>query len=221
MLDFTIIQQFLCGFVVGLASSITVGPVAVMVIQRTLSNSRGSGLVSGIGVACADTSMAVIAFFCYSMLESLISQYTDILSIVGGTVVMIMGVYIFLHNPMSQIRRNRTGKSMLVQDFISIFSFTLTFFYVIIPYLLAFFSMFGSISGGEESSIAGSIMVIAGFFIGAVAWWMSLTMLLSIFRRKIKPRHMVIINRVAGVIVLLIGVYTLLSTLIKIILNGM
>ena len=56
------------GLVVGLASSITVGPVAVLCIQRTLSKSRRSGLMSGLGVACADTLLAIIAFFFYALL---------------------------------------------------------------------------------------------------------------------------------------------------------
>ena len=209
---------------VGLASSITVGPVAVMVIQRTLSKSRGSGMASGLGVACADTLMAVIAFFFYSMLESLIEQYTSVLRVAGGALVLIVGTYIFFHNPVSQLRRNRTGKSSFVQDFISIFTFTLANFVMIIPYLLAFFAMFGSMSGGEAaevSSAGSSVMVIIGFFAGAVGWWVALTMLISLFRRRFRPRHMVIINRVAGIVILMLGIYTVLSTFINIMPHGM
>lgn len=51
------------GICVGVAASITVGPVAVLCIQRTLSKSRRSGIVSGLGVACADTFMAMAALF--------------------------------------------------------------------------------------------------------------------------------------------------------------
>ena len=58
-----IIEVFLKGLCVGLASSITVGPVAVLCIQRTLSKDRRAGLVSGLGVACADMLMAIIDFF--------------------------------------------------------------------------------------------------------------------------------------------------------------
>ena len=57
-----IIDIFLRGLCVGLASSITVGPVAVLCIQRTLSKDRRSGLASGMGVASADMLMAIIAF---------------------------------------------------------------------------------------------------------------------------------------------------------------
>ena len=70
MIGLEIITLLLRGCAVGLAASITVGPVAVLCIQRTLSKSRHSGIVSGLGVACADTLMAIIAFFFYSMLQA-------------------------------------------------------------------------------------------------------------------------------------------------------
>ena len=96
---------------VGIAASITVGPVAVLCIQRTLSKSRRSGLVSGFGIACADTFMALIAYFFYSMLQSQIEQYNDLLRVVGGSFVVVVGVYILFQNPVPQIRKTRDGKN--------------------------------------------------------------------------------------------------------------
>ena len=108
-----IIEILLRGFCVGVAASITVGPVAVLCIQRTLSKSRRSGIVSGLGVAAADTLMAMIAYFCYSMLQAQIDQYNQLLRVVAGIFVVIVGVYIFFQNPVPQIRRNRAGKTSL------------------------------------------------------------------------------------------------------------
>lgn len=115
-----IIEILLRGFCVGVAASITVGPVAVLCIQRTLSKSRRSGIVSGLGVAAADTTMAMIAYFCYSMLQAQIDQYNQLLRVIAGIFVVIVGVYIFFQNPVPQIRRNRAGKTSLTQDFASI-----------------------------------------------------------------------------------------------------
>ncbi len=64
-MTFDIIEILFRGICVGVAASITVGPVAVLCIQRTLSKSRRSGIASGLGVACADTFMAMAAFFFY------------------------------------------------------------------------------------------------------------------------------------------------------------
>ena len=67
-MGFEFLDVMFRGICVGVAASITVGPVAVLCIQRTLSKSRRSGIVSGLGVACADTFMAMAALFFYSML---------------------------------------------------------------------------------------------------------------------------------------------------------
>ena len=104
------IEVLLRGVLVGIAASITVGPVAVLCIQRTLSKNRKSGIVSGLGVACADTFMAMFALFFYSLLQSSIEQYSTLLRVVAGILVVIFGVYIFSQNPVPQIRRNRAGK---------------------------------------------------------------------------------------------------------------
>ena len=81
---FEIVETLFRGICVGVAASITVGPVAVLCIQRTLSKSRRSGIVSGIGVACADTFMAMAALFFYSMLQTQIEQYNTLLRVIGG-----------------------------------------------------------------------------------------------------------------------------------------
>ena len=49
-----LLQILIGGFCVGLASSVTVGPVAVLCIQRTLSKGYLSGIFSGLGVAVAE-----------------------------------------------------------------------------------------------------------------------------------------------------------------------
>lgn len=211
-----LLESLLRGLCVGVAASITVGPVAVLCIQRTLSKNRRSGIASGLGVACADTLMAIVALFFYSILQSHIEQYNTLLRIVGGIFVVIVGVYIFAQNPVVQIRRNRAGKSTLRQDFASVFGITLANFIMVIPYLLAFFAVF-KISSGEmtESGVSGifrAFFVIVGFFTGSAAWWTLLAFVLNLFRRRFRPRHMLTINHLAGLIIGLLGIYTILST---------
>ena len=185
---FEIVETLFRGICVGVAASITVGPVAVLCIQRTLSKSRRSGIVSGIGVACADTFMAMAALFFYSMLQTQIEQYNTLLRVIGGIFVVIVGVFIFAQNPVPQIRRNRAGKTSLWQDFASIFGLTIANFIMVIPYILAFFAVF-KISGGDmaDHTFGGfmrSLFVIAGFFGGAVAWWTLLAFVINLFRRR-------------------------------------
>ncbi len=220
----TIVESFLRSLMVGVAASVTVGPVAVLCIQRTLSKSRESGLISGLGVACADTLMAVVAYFFYAMLQGPIELYNVLLRVVGGIFVVGVGVYIFVQNPVPQIRKNRNGKgSSGWQDFISVFGLTLANFIMVIPYILAFFAVF-KIAGGEQLegvwSLVKGVAVCSGFFLGSIAWWSGLAFLFNLFRAKFRPRHLVTINYIAGVIIGSLGAYTILSTVIQEYLNG-
>ncbi len=214
----TILEILLRGFAVGVAASITVGPVAVLCIQRTLSKTTKAGILSGLGVACADTLMAIIAYFFYAMMQAQIEKYSHILSLVGGIFVVIVGVYIFFQNPVPQIRRNRAGNTTLWKDFASMFGFTIANFVVVIPYILAFFAMFGvgtAAEGKDVASVLTGVFIILGFLAGASAWWTGLTSVISLFRRRFRPRHLLTINHVAGIIVGLLGIYTILSTFIS------
>ena len=251
-----IVEVLLSGMLVGLASSVTVGPVAVLCIQRTLSKGHLSGLFSGLGVACADTLMAILSFTVYALLKSSIDEYHTAIQICGGVFVVIVGIFIFFKNPVPQIRKNRTGRSNLWQDFASMFGFTLANFVVVIPYILAFFTMFNiDLSGDlvttttEVEIIADPVLdvarsahdevvqevvtttttttpsplspmfrnslVILGFLLGAVGWWGLLTFVINLFRRRFRPRHMLTINHVAGIVISTLGLYTLISVLIS------
>lgn len=217
---FKIIFDGLC---VGLASSVTVGPVAVLCIQRTLSKGHLSGLVSGMGIVCADTLMAILAFSVYNMIKGFVEANSAIIQSIGGIFVVIVGIFIFFKNPVPQIRKNKAGKSVLWQDFGSMFGFTLANFVVVIPYILAFFTMFEiglDFEGTGEMALHSvgalyNFLVLCGFFLGATLWWFSVTALISIFNKNFKPSHMNLINRIAGVVIMMLGIGTLLSVIIK------
>ncbi|MDE6623421.1 MAG: LysE family transporter [Alistipes sp.] len=215
-MGFEILEVLFRGLCVGVAASITVGPVAVLCIQRTLSKNRRSGIVSGLGVACADTFMAMAALFFYSILQAQIEQYSTLLRVVAGIFVVIIGVYIFSQNPVPQIRRNRAGKTSLWQDFASIFGLTIANFILVIPYILTFLAIF-KISGSDMAAggfggLLRAVFTIAGFLGGATAWWTLLAFVINLFRRRFRPRHMLTINHVAGLIIGILGIYTILST---------
>ncbi|MFI3280707.1 MAG: LysE family transporter [Rikenellaceae bacterium] len=218
-MNFAIIDIFTRAIIVGVAASITVGPVAILCIQRTLSKNRRSGIVSGLGVASADTFLAFISYIFYSILQSQILQYDSFLRVGGGLFVVVVGGYIFMQNPVMQIRRNRSGRNSLWKDFASIFGLTITNFIMVIPYILAFFAVFGipSFDSSSSSGMVTAVVVLSGFFLGSSLWWSALACLINLFRRKFRPRHLVIINRVAGSIIAMLGLSTILSTFIDLI----
>ncbi len=120
--------------------------------------------MSGLGIACADTMMAIFSFTVYALLKSQIDRYDTTIQICGGVFVIAVGIFIFFKNPVPQIRKNRAGRTNLWQDFGSMFGFTLANFVVVIPYILAFFTMFSidlNSSDGTAEADAAAITLLA------------------------------------------------------------
>ena len=218
------ISELCDGALVGLTASITVGPVAVLCIQRALTRSRISSFISGVGVVFADTLMAALSYFLYSLIFHKIEDYESILRVIGGIIVIIFGVFMFKRNVIKDIRKSRDKRNSLWHDFISVVGLTLSNFIGAMTYIFAFFAMFKVGIGkntneiiSDTSEIVNGVFIILGFIIGSFSWWTFLTMSLSFFRKKIRPRHFLIINRVGGSIIILLGIYTIISTFVEII----
>lgn len=214
------IELFIRGLGIGLMASILMGPIAVLCIQRTLSKNLKSGFASGAGIATADTIFAAIAFFSLSMVMTFLQTHINVIKLIGGLCILVVGVRIFISNPAVQIRRNRAGKADLWSDFISILLLTLANPVTILTFI-ALFATLGIKNEPSDQSWHGLIMIM-GVFIGATTWWFTLAFIVNIFRTRFKLRHILWMNRIAGGIIMLLGLLTILLIFINIpLLNGL
>lgn len=206
------------GFIVGLLASMPPGPVAVLCIQRTISKNQRSGFVSGIGAAAADTVYAMIAFFSLALVVEFIETNRITITIIAGLIVMGLGVKVMLSNPVIQIRRNRAGKTNLWQDFLTVFFVTIAN-PVYILLFITFFAAFGLSSSAV--TLPQSALVIAGVFLGCATWWFTLSILVNLFRKRFRPRHLLWINRISGLIIIAFGFFIILTAFFNFPLNKM
>lgn len=207
------VELFFRGILIGLAASIPLGPVGVLCIQRTISKNFRSGFISALGASTADAIFAGAAFFSLTFITVFIEGHYSLFEIIGGLCLILIGGNIFFSNPVVQIRRNRAGKSNLGQDFISVFLVTLSNFVFILVFV-TLFATFGISKEGGMTSGSGIIM-ITGVFSGCTAWWFLLIFSVNLFRRRIRPRHLLWINRISGALIALIGTLAILSAIIN------
>lgn len=202
---------FLRGLLVGLiVSMFSIGPIGVLCIQRTLSKGQRSGFVSGLGATIADTFYATIAFFALSVVQGFIEQNELWIKVVGGICVAAVGVYIFMQNPVVQIRRNRAGKGRnLGRDFISIFLFTIANPAISLIFV-GLFAMFGI---STDAGYVNGVAMLVGVLVGAAGWWFLFTLLLNIYHKRIRPRHLLWMNRIAGIVIMAFGAVTIISSI--------
>lgn len=195
------------GISVGFIASIPLGPIGVLCIQRTLNNGRRSGFASGAGAASSDFVYAVVAGFSISMITDFIDEHRNILLGIGAMVLILLGLKMMLTKPENeekQMNKAPRGKSGLWQDYVSTFFLTITNPLALFVFIGAFSLM------GIHGTPMERYAVVGGVLIGALLWWLSLTMLVGYFRKKLTVRRLLYINRIAGAAIVALVIISLI-----------
>ncbi len=204
-----ILEYIIKGMIVGIAVTAPVGPLGILCIQRTINRGLLSGLITGVAAAFADIMYAIIAGFGVSVIADFLEANQLIIRIIGGLIVAFLGIRIYMSNPAKQFRRQKTQKRTYISDFISGFLITITNPIVIV----VFGAVFASFGLDKAESGKSVIITIIGVFAGALGWWISLTVLVNIFRNKINLRKLWWINKITGVFVAVFGLGIIISAL--------
>ncbi|MDR1681090.1 MAG: LysE family translocator [Prevotellaceae bacterium] len=206
---------FFKGILVGLGASIPLGPIGVLVVQRTISKGRNSGFISGLGAATADTIFAALAVLSLAFVQRIFDANEAYFLLFGGLLVAAIGLSVYLTNPIKQLRRKR-GATHSFEDYISVFLLTLsnpgaTFL------MLALFALVG-VDVDKQSGALNIVIVLWGVVIGAAAWWFLLSWLISHFRDRFRIRQLWYINRIAGIVIMVLGIISVFGGLERLLL---
>ena len=199
------------GMLVGLMVSIPLGPMGVLIIQKTLHKGALSGFIAGMGAASADLFYAAVAAFGLGFVINIVQAHELLLQIIGGIFLIVIGLKIYFDNPIRQIRQRRQGrvsKTGLLGDYLSLFFLTVSNPITVVVFMAVFAGM--SVFG-ESSSLLGEVLVVAGVLLGGGVWWYTLSTLVNIFRKKFRLRVQITINRVSGMIITILGALVILS----------
>ena len=110
------------GVLIGLMVSVPLGPMGVLIIQKTLQKGALAGFVAGMGAAFADLFYATVAAFGLGFVINIIQTHELVLQIIGGIFLLIVGLKIYFDNPLKQIRmKKRVSKTGLLGDFLTLF----------------------------------------------------------------------------------------------------
>lgn len=195
------------GILIGLLVSIPLGPIGVLVIQRTLNKNRIAGLLCGLGAALSDFFYAIVAGFSLTILIDFIREHEILFQTIGALVVLGLGIHIFFKNPVSDLRKNRFRRNNHYQDIVFSFLITLSNPLTVFVFLVVFASSGVAVSLEQPYH---SFFVILGIFIGALLWWFSFSGIVSLFRHKINLRILWWINKTAGVVIVLFVLVTII-----------
>jgi len=197
-----LIATILKGIIIGLSISVPLGPIGMLCIQRTLNHGRKYGFITGLGATTSDLLYSVITIFFLSFVIGFIDEYRFILQLIGSLIVIGFGFWIFRSNPVTQPLPHEKSDHSLFSDYITSFGLTLSN-PLILFVLIALFARFDFVVPGTTIWIL--IVGLLSVLIGASIWWNLLTFSVNHFRNKFNFRGLKLINRITGIVIMLIG----------------
>lgn len=204
-------------FIVGFAASIPVGPVAILVVQKSLSKGHRAGFVTGLGASVVDTLFAVIAVFALAFTQKFLSDHEVVILLAGGAILIGLGLSMALKDPFRKMKADGTTKASAT-DFMQAVLMTMSNPGAIFV-MLALFAFFGITDHSPSTwHVAPILLSVAG---GSVVYWFLLSWGLGHFRNKFTMNTILWISRVTGALVVIIGIVLLTQGLFKVIFQGM
>lgn len=199
---------FIKGILIGLAIAAPVGPVAVLIIRRTIANGRLSGFISGLGVATVDGFYAAVAAFGLTFISNILTGQQTWFRLIGGAFLLYLGIKTFFTKPEDDL--NSEKKRSLFVEYISTFFLTITNPITILSFAAAFG---GFVITDTHVDYASSSLIVLGVITGSLFWWVLLCTVVNLFRDKFNARALTILNWVSGVVISGFAVAVLISLL--------
>ncbi len=208
------------GILMGLTLSFVVGPALFALIQTSLTSGFKAGVRFAIGISISDILMVSLVTFGVSALFEEGTSRT-IISIVGGIIMIVFGVFTFLQKMPQKGKSITTPTGMSYLKFIGKgFLFNIAnpgvWFYWVIPVGIS--ATMGSVPIGgnmvltpRQSSLLFLASLLAAVF--------SCDVLKCAIAYKLKtillPKVIHVINKVVGVIFIVFGIYLVVTVFVK------
>lgn len=186
------------GIILGFAVAAPIGPVNLLCMRRTFVFGKLAGMISGFGSAMGDITFVIIALYGANAVSRFVVQYGAILHYAGGIILLVIAWKIYF-NKMTESKHHDDTAFDFWKYFITTFLLTVTN----PAEIFTFLAMFAGV--GAKNHIA---LIIIGVFIGSMIWWTALAY--GIAHLKISHDKFIIVNKVAAILIGLLGIISFL-----------
>ncbi len=200
------------GVAIGALISAPMGPIGMLIIQRTLSKGRWPAFFTGVGAALSDLVYCLLTGFCLSFITDFIDANRFYLQVFGSIVLAAFGYYLYRKRPRAtvaantEITRNATGIwADVVSGFFLTFSNPLILFFII-----GLFARFDFVL--PDFGLLHYIIGYAFILLGALLWWYVVTMLVSKLRARLNQRAIRSINKTIGALLILMSLVGIVAS---------
>lgn len=191
------------GLAIGALISAPMGPIGMLIIQRTLSKGRWPAFFTGIGAALSDLLYCLLAGFGLSFITDVIERHQFALQVFGSIVLAAFGLFLFRKNPTRSLKTAEVDGRSYWGDFISGFFLTVSN-PLILFFIIGLFARFNFIL--PEYEIIHHIWAYMTIFGGAIIWWYIVTLLVNKLRKRFNVRSLWLVNRIVATILIAMAV---------------
>ncbi len=201
-------SYFIKGIFIGLFFGIPIGAVGTMTVHRTIRYGFKAGLMTGLGSSTADCFYACIGVFGLTFISDFLLKHQMIIHLIGSSLILAMGIQLFICKRKLISLQSPKQVTDSIKMFLSSFVIGITNPAAILTFLFAF-SYFG-ISGGKNLFLG--IWLVCGVFIGTYIWWITLSAIVSIIKKKTETHSFRYMNKIFGTVLILFGMVVLIKT---------
>jgi threonine/homoserine/homoserine lactone efflux protein len=185
--------------------AVPIGPIGVMCIRKTLTEGHSHGLIIGLGAATTDSLYGSIAAFGLTFISDAIASQHFWLRLVGGGLLLYLGIRTF--------RSKRKDPAIPVNDKGLLGSYASTFLLALTNPMtfFAFVAVFAAFGLGHKLNFISACILVLGVFTGSFLWFLTLSFVSTLFRKKLDAGGLRWVNKIAGVLIILSGVAAFVS----------
>jgi len=200
----TLTIYFLQGIGVGLAVCVPVGPIAILIMRRTMVEGKVAGFISGLGAATADAIIGTLGAFFLSLILPILDAHNTAVQFVGGGIVIAMGIFLLSTPPkIKEVNRPLHERNLLMAYF-STCVLTLS---NPIPLLSMITLIAATGMGGQDTNYVRAAVLVAGIFAASTAWWIFICTCTDWLARRLGNGFLRVLNLVAAILVIIFGVW--------------
>lgn len=186
--------MFLDALWVGLAIAAPVGPIGLLVIQRTLRHGRALGLATGLGAALADALYGALGAFGVAWLIGALQAARLPLALGGGAFLLWLAWRTWTCAPASEAARVALRPGLA-----GAFAGTLLLTLSNPATIFGFVAIFGALAARADAAARGSAWtMIAGVAAGSALWWLVLATTVGALRRRLDAHVLRGVNRASA-----------------------
>lgn len=183
---------FAQSLLIGLSIAAPVGPIGLLVIQRTLQRGAIVGLATGLGAAAADAMYGAIGAFGVGwVIDALVGARVP-LALGGGAFLLWLAWRTWHAAPATQAA-NARGAGLL-SCFAGTFALTLSNPATIFSFIAVFGTLGARMAGGSPWTM------IAGVLAGSALWWLLLSAAVGRLRSRFDARAQSWVNRASALL---------------------